>query len=363
MLIYQKYIIKSIFPHLLFAAGILSIIIWLSQVLRLAYLFETKIFIFEFITITLLILPSLIHSILPLALLYSFIFSYNNLKANKEIVAFKSAGLSIRNLLHPFIIVSLLVFCISIINASILMPYSYNLLKQKIQVHKNRFATAAIEEGMFTQLSKKLVIFLNKKISTTQFKGIILFDYGGDGPPSILLASEGKIIDQSGIIKFNLLDGVRQSFSSVGNLEILSFDKFNVKLNNSQIVEGNSKKRDMNEKYIWELLWNNNTDEGVKLKHIAEGNNRIAWSLMCIILPLVSVVVLLRNEYRRMESILFTLKAVACSLFFALIYFIILSANYKYHILNIALYINFIFGLIFIEFFSLGKNLDSKVPV
>ncbi len=360
MLIYQKYIIRSIFGPLFFSVLAVTGIVWLSQILRLGYLFETKILLVEFLLITLLIIPSLVHSILPLALLYSSLYCYNILKINKEIIALKASGINIRQLIYPLLYVSTLVSLFAIINASIIMPLSYHTLKEKIFQHKNSFVCSVIAPGIFTPLSKNLVLFLNDKKAPREFGDIIIFDHRSDGPPSILFAKKGEIRGQEFSTQFYLIEGMRHSFSKSGSFEIMNFDRFNITLNQSESQKRGYIDQDVMEMYIWDLLHPRNLSREKSIKFIAEGHGRISWCAMSILVPLLAICISLRVEFRRKETIIHILKACSIPIIFVSAHFVILSISYKYIIANYFLYINLCCGISYIYFLSAGKNLNTK---
>ncbi|MDX1924686.1 MAG: LptF/LptG family permease [Rickettsiaceae bacterium] len=344
-MIYQKYIIRSILVPFFYALIILTGITWLGQVLRLIYLFEKQILLTEFLVLTLLIVPSLLHSILPFALVYSALYAYSNLKTNKEIIVLKSAGINLHDLMHPLVRVCLVVSVISIVNGSTIMPFSYNILKEKLYIYRGNFASSKIEEGIFSPLSKNLVLFLNKKVSARKFSGIILFDYRNHGSPAILFADQGEMIDSGDAIKLMLSSGSRQSFGKAGIFEIMKFERFNVSILDEKINERGENEKDSLERYIWELLNPKHPDKSKKIRFIAEGNGRIVWSLMNILLPISAICIFLRQEFRRKESLVYLLKSFGFALIFVVLHFATLSASFKAQYMNYILYLNLVMGI------------------
>lgn len=346
MPIYQSYIIRSSIVPLLFCLAVLTGMVWLSQVLRMLYLFEKHVGFFDFLELVILLLPSLIHVILPFAMLYSTLYIYNSMKINKELVVFENSGLSPRDLMIPIIKLGLIVSSIAIINGSIILPKTYGMLKSRVEFYKSNFASSIVQEGMFNNISKKIVLYVTKKTSDNKYEGLILFDSREVNSQSIVIADEGEMIFTDSAISFNLINGHRQSFNKSGSFEILSFDKFRININSQKSGGDRENYKDLQEHYIWELLLPDPNSNKSFTKLFAEGNNRLVWPMLNLILPLVAISVFLKSNFNRRDYMKHLVRSFFAALIFVLVHFVLHTLATGNHYLNILFYVNIAAGVL-----------------
>ncbi|MDX2049926.1 MAG: LptF/LptG family permease [Rickettsiaceae bacterium] len=345
MLIYQRYIFHNIAWPYVFCLSVITGILWLNQILKLIFLFERQIFISEFIFLTTLIIPSLLHGISPFAILYATIFGYNRLKINKELTAFEACGIDKFGIITPIIKLSGIITMLAIFNASIVMPFCFSVLKDKVSAYRNSLALSVVEEGMFTNLSKKLVLFLNNKSDDGNFHGIILFDYRNSSTPAILFAKDGSLSNVDNNFTLNLSDGYRQSISKSGGHEFMSFEKFKVNLASEKYKKRGFFDKDILEHYLWYLLNPYKHISEHKARFIAEGHSRIVWSLMNILLPFFSGVLFIMQGLENTNGIKYVIFSIGLSMLYVLVHFLALASAFKNSTINIILYLNILTGL------------------
>lgn len=360
MLIYERYIIKSVITPLFYCVVILTGMAWLTQVLRMLFLFEKFVVFQEFIFITSLIIPSLINSILPFAVLYSSLFAFNNLKINKEIIVLESAGLDRKKLVLPLLKLYGSIALIALLNSSLIMPYSYNILKDKLHLYKSTFASSVVEEGIFNSLSKNVVLYLNKKTNDNKLEGIVIFDYR-NGNHSVILAKEGKMLFKKDVPGIYLTDGNRQSFNQNGAFEVMNFDKFRVNLAKEKLITRDFDDKDTMELYIWELLSPWSYTSKPPQKFLAEGNGRVIWALMNILAPISAICIFLRADFNRKSYTKYIIKSFVYSLVFVAMHFIFLSLSAKNSLYIFACYGNLIVGFLFFYFLTYTERFEIRM--
>lgn len=299
--LYEKYLVRTIAMTLIFSVIILAGIVWLSQVLRLTFLIQKQVQIGEFIFLTILIIPSLIHTILPFAILYATLYSCNSLKLSKELIVLQVAGISPQNLSKPVLKISILLFIISIINASYFMPLSYSKLKDRLFYYRNSYINGVLEEGVFNNISKNIVIFLSKKNSSNHLEGVILFDKRNKNLNTVLIAKEAQFVSKNGVLGIDMKYGSRQSFNQKGDFELMNFDKFMLSFFKEKLSKRSFDDRDLMELYLKELIFAQNYTTKPVLKYHREANNRITWCFMNIILPILGMSIFLKADFNRRD--------------------------------------------------------------
>jgi lipopolysaccharide export LptBFGC system permease protein LptF len=181
---------------------------------------------------------------------------------------------------------------------------------------------------------------VNKKTSDNKHEGLILFDSRDASHQSIIMADQGEIIATDNAIGFNLINGHRQSFNKSGAFEILSFDKFRLNINSEKSSEDRQSDKALQEHYIWELLMPDSGTNKSYLKLFAEGNNRLVWPMLNLILPLVAISVFLRSNFNRRDYMKHVVRSFFVAMIFVVVHFIFLNLALKHHYLNGFLYLN-----------------------
>ena len=99
---YQYYILRQLLgPFLLITVG-LSAVIWLTQSLRFIDMIVNKgLSLSAFLYFSMLLLPTFLGVILPMALFSAILFTYNKLVIDSEVVSLRTAGFSQWSLAAP----------------------------------------------------------------------------------------------------------------------------------------------------------------------------------------------------------------------------------------------------------------------
>ncbi|MEX2648259.1 MAG: LptF/LptG family permease, partial [Alphaproteobacteria bacterium] len=83
-----RYIARQVTGALVFVTVALTGVVWLSQSLRFVDLIVNKgLSVLAFLTLTLLLLPTFLALILPIALFCAALYTYSRLVADREVVA------------------------------------------------------------------------------------------------------------------------------------------------------------------------------------------------------------------------------------------------------------------------------------
>ncbi len=150
---------------------------------------------------------------LPLSILLSSIMTFGNLGENYELVAIKSAGVSLQKAMMP------LIFLITFLGISAFLFSDYMLpvanLKMGSLLYDVREQKAAflIEEGVFNNSIPGYSIRVEKKERDGELlKGIVIYDQtSGMGNTNILMAKEGEMYktEDGNYLILKLRNGVR----------------------------------------------------------------------------------------------------------------------------------------------------------
>ena len=133
---------------------------------------------------------------LPLAVLLSSIMTFGNLGETYELVAIKSAGISVLRFMRPLFIVSLFICYIAFLFNNNIMPLAnlkMNTLKYDIIMSKPAFN---IKEGVFYDKIEGYVIKIGKKEKDdSTIRNVVIYEQDYSGlQDDIIVAEKGKMI-------------------------------------------------------------------------------------------------------------------------------------------------------------------------
>ena len=158
------YIFRQVIVATVFLTVTLTGVVWLLQSLRFIELIVTRGLSGQvFMYFTLLLLPSLLSVILPLALVIAVIFTYNRLLNDSELIVMRAGGCSQYGLAKPAILVSLLVMFIGYSLSLYLLPTSFRTFKDLQTQLRDSVPAVLLQEGVFSQMGKDITVFIRKK--------------------------------------------------------------------------------------------------------------------------------------------------------------------------------------------------------
>ena len=153
---------------------------------------------------------------MPLAVLLSSIMTLGNLGETFELVAIKSAGISLLRFLRPLFAVSLVLTCIAFYFNNSILPLAnlkMNTLKYDIIMKK---PALNIKEGVFFDKIEGFVIKIGKKEKDdSTIRNVVIYEQNntGNAQDNVIIADRGTMVvapDQQSLI-FTLFDGSRYS--------------------------------------------------------------------------------------------------------------------------------------------------------
>ena len=230
MKIVTQYILKQmLFGFVLITAGLLMIV-WLSQSLRLFdMLLNSKVSVWLFIRLTMMLIPGYLAIISPIALFAVALFTYNRLITDRELVILRAAGMSPLQLAKPVIAIGFLFTLLGFYISLILVPQAvanFRELRWKIQ---HDVSHLLIQEGEFNDVSNGVTVYIRSKNDDGSLEGILLHDQHSPAAQVTLLAEKGTIVYRDGIPQISMKNGSRQEVSNkTGRFSILYFDYYSM---------------------------------------------------------------------------------------------------------------------------------------
>jgi lipopolysaccharide export system permease protein len=227
--IFGKRLDRYIFRQLLFAlvavTSGLTALIWLTQSLRFVELVVNHGLSFSvFLRLTSLLIPSFIAVILPITTFVVVQFVYQRLAGDRELTVMRAAGLSPIALARPAIALALLATLACYGLNLWLVPVSLSSFRQFEWEIRNRIAAFLVQEGVFTQVSDGLTVYVRSRAPDGTLEGILVDDERDKNSPATILAERGRLLEGPAGPRVLLVSGSRQEIDQkTGRLDILTF--------------------------------------------------------------------------------------------------------------------------------------------
>ncbi|MCJ2095614.1 LPS export ABC transporter permease LptF [Methylobacterium sp. J-072] len=206
--------------------------IWLTQALRELDLVTAKgqtLLVFLFVTG--LSLPTLIVVIAPVALFIGAVYALNKLNGDSELIVMSAAGMPPRALLRPFLTLALFVSFLVGFLVLVVMPASFQELRDVITRVRGDFIANVVKEGQFTQLDNGITFHFRERGPGGVLKGLFIQDRREAGKTKVYLADRGTAADIDGQSFLILENGsVHQQQKDSRDSSILTFERYTIDL-------------------------------------------------------------------------------------------------------------------------------------
>lgn len=154
---------------------------------------------------------ALVPLALPLAVLLSSLMTFGNLGESFELVAIKSAGISLLRFMRPLFVVSLFLCFLAFLFANYVMPVA--VLKSKTLLGDIYITKPAFElkEGVFYNKIEGFAIKIGKKENDSIIHDVIIYERGGVLQDNFIVAKSGvmRITANRRFLEMRLKDGWR----------------------------------------------------------------------------------------------------------------------------------------------------------
>ena len=298
----NRYIFSQLLAPMVFITLVLTGVVWLTQSLRFVDMIVNRgLSAFEFLYVTLLLMPGVLVLILPVALFCAVLFTYHRLSYDSELVVMRSAGLSQRSLVYPALVLAGVVALFSYILAMYLTPLGFRTFKDRHDTIRSNYASVLIQEGLFNELMQGITVYVRARGSNGELLGILVHDNRDTAKPVTVMAERGLLIETPEGPRFVMENGNRQEVAQgSGQLSLLYFDKYALDLGHLAGPPG-ERWREPGERYLSELLnlTDGHDDVSNADRMMAEVHKRFSQPLHAFVLVLIALAGLLSGEFNR----------------------------------------------------------------
>jgi len=224
-----RYIINEIWPTFLASLFVFIFIMVAARMLSITELIVTRgVRITQVIGMVVYLLPDILTFALPAVTLMSVVVAFLRLSVDSEIIALKSSGISLYQMLPPVIAFSLLVFFIGLAISIYAAPWGNKAFKDIIFKIAESKADIGIKERVFCEPFDNLLLYVNNFSRKERvLKDVFVVDRRDKDVTNTIVAEEGRIMmrPDERIITIYFIDGT--IFIVDKNLDTARTIKFN----------------------------------------------------------------------------------------------------------------------------------------
>ena len=311
----HRYIFRQLVWWTIIVSVSLTCIVWLTQSLRFVEMIvNTGLSVTTFVTFTLLLLPSFLSLIGPIAVFAAVMFTYTKMLNDSEIVILRATGMSPLKIGRPALLLATLVMLLGYLNSIYLMPASFREFKDLQREFRSELSSLFLQEGVFNPVVDGITVFIRERSESGQLYGIIIHDERIPEKPVTMMAEQGAIVSSDKGPRVLMVNGNRQEVrEDDGRLSLLYFDRYTFDLSALNKTEIDLW-REPRERFLHELFFS--PEEAGKIYNYRElrmeGIFRLSSPLLYLAFTAIGLALLLGGDFNRRGQFLRILIAVCC---------------------------------------------------
>jgi len=191
-----RYIINEIWPTFLASLFVFVFIMVAARMLSITELIVTRgVRVTQVIGMVVYLLPDILTFALPAVTLMSVVVAFLRLSVDSEIIALKSSGISLYQMLPPVVAFSILVFFIGLAISVFAAPWGNRAFKDLIFKIAESKADIGIKERVFCEPFDNLVLYVNNFSRRERvLKDVFVVDRRDKDVTNTIVAEEGRIM-------------------------------------------------------------------------------------------------------------------------------------------------------------------------
>ena len=316
-----RYIFRQTASALIMILVSLTLIVWLTSVLREIKLLtsEGQTFIL-FLKITALAIPKLIVTVAPMAYLIACLHTLNRLNGDSELIVLSAAGASPWRLLLPYLTLGTIV-ATSILAANIyVLPAAARLLNDYVSQVRADLLSQVLQPGEFSDLEAGLTIHMRDKAENGDLLGVVVHDERDKNTVSTIVAERGQVSNDSGRAQMDLHEGqILRQQAEKDDVQFIVFKSYSFDMGDFSAKAGQRERRG-DERDMAELLYPDKESKFYKANEAglrSEIHQRLSTPIFSLVYAFLAVLYLGRPRTTRegRGSLLFTSFTIGALLF------------------------------------------------
>ncbi len=261
----DRYIFRTIFGGFLLILINLTMVIWITQILRQVDLITNQgQTILVFLRITGLLVPILTMVIAPIAIVIAVSYALLKLNGDSELVVMNAAGISPRRAFLPVLASCVMVAVFVAYISAFLSPWLQRKMAMEIAKVRTDVVSNIVRPGAFTSVDRGLIFHIRERRGENQFQGVFIDDTRSPEERVTIVAEYGQIVQRGDNAFLVMRDGnVQRRRAKERDPTIVVFDQYAFDL--TRLAPAPQVNVGLREKYVWELAFPAADDPVLKL--------------------------------------------------------------------------------------------------
>jgi lipopolysaccharide export system permease protein len=251
----DRYIFRTVFGAFLLVLFNLTVVIWITQILRRVDLITNQgQTILVFLRITSLLLPILMLVIAPIAMVTAICYALLKLNGDSELVVMSAAGISPRRTLWPVLAASIVVAVFVAYIAADLAPRLQRRMDLEVAKVRTDVVANIVRPGAFISVDRGLIFHIRERQSENQFRGIFIDDTRDPEERTTIVAEYGQIVQRQDEAFLVMRDGnVQRRRAKERDPTIVVFDQYAFDL--TRLAPAPQVNVGLREMFLWDLAF------------------------------------------------------------------------------------------------------------
>lgn len=250
----------------------------------------------DFIRLFSYIFPHMLLYVIPMASMAGVIIGFTRLTNEREILALKACGISLRQMLPPVIMVSTVIaaltgyFSVHLIPAGQIAMHQlmFQLAKEKID--------SGIKEKKFTEALGDLVVYVDDIDENEHWNGVYISDMRGREQPIIIMAKKGRMKADINTMSVTIIldNGTLHNTDGLDS-QIVRFKRYqlHIPLKPPTRIDGDDvtklSRGSMSQQQLIVAAQKYGVDSQAGVNYLTEYHHRLALPVGCLILSLLGL--------------------------------------------------------------------------
>lgn len=329
MILVQRYMFRQLLMPFVTAATAFAALALLTQSLsNIEFISNYRETAFTFIKVTFLALPQLVALLSPFALFIAVLAGMSRLYSDSEATVASASGLSRWGILSPVFRLAVLAAILNLGVNLFIQPLAYQEMRRSVFELRTDVAASLVRPGEFANLAAGVTLYARESDGNGRMADIFIHDARDPDEVSTYAAREGVIVRGEARPSMVLIDGNVQQVNEVGELNFLTFDRYEFDLGDfvdPQLIFFFKE----SDRFLHELFYPDATAlaraRGSE-RLLAEAHYRLSGPLYNIALALIAAAAYMSGPHSRMGNSRKVVVAVAIALTVRLTGFAVQSA-------------------------------------
>ncbi len=191
----------------------------------------------------LLLTPSFLVFVIPMALLLGVLLALSRMSADREVLALKTSGVGAQRFLRPVLAVALVATLSTGFLTLYGVPWSIRAFKESLFEAASKALKPRIREKVFHNLLPGVVIYVDE-IHEGRMRGVLLYDEREAGQHNLIVAQEGLLaVEPKGRkLSLRLFKGEIHQEAEGGTYRVAEFEHYTLNLAYGEMLEAAKRK-------------------------------------------------------------------------------------------------------------------------